>query len=120
MSRTTEALAGDTIDAIATARGLANALIEIRQGPDRREARNAIAWAERLARVFAADHRRSAVRRTTPRSWQIAPMGDGSSSGKTLFRNLTRSEVKERSVALQETELRSRNEHGESTGDGYD
>jgi predicted N-formylglutamate amidohydrolase len=45
------ALAGDTIDAIATARGLANALIEIRQDLIA-EARNAIAWAERLARVL--------------------------------------------------------------------
>jgi predicted N-formylglutamate amidohydrolase len=45
------ALAGDTIDEIATARGLANALIEIRQ--DLIAERNgAIAWAERLARVL--------------------------------------------------------------------
>ena len=42
------ALAGDTIDEIATARGLANALIEIRQDLIA-EGRNAIAWAERLA-----------------------------------------------------------------------
>src|SRR6185437_12333383 len=46
------ALAGDTIDAIATSRGLSNALIEIRQDliADRR---SAIAWAERLARLLA-------------------------------------------------------------------
>jgi predicted N-formylglutamate amidohydrolase len=45
------ALAGDTIDEIATARGLANALIEIRQ--DLIAERNgAIAWAERLARAL--------------------------------------------------------------------
>ena len=44
------ALAGDTIDAVATARGLANALIEIRQ--DLVEERpGAIAWAERFARL---------------------------------------------------------------------
>jgi predicted N-formylglutamate amidohydrolase len=45
------ALAGDTIDDIATARGLANALIEVRQDfiadPDGAEA-----WAERLARLI--------------------------------------------------------------------
>jgi predicted N-formylglutamate amidohydrolase len=45
------ALAGDTIDEIATARGLANALIEIRQDLIV-EGRNAIAWAERLARAL--------------------------------------------------------------------
>jgi predicted N-formylglutamate amidohydrolase len=45
------ALAGDTIDAVATARGLANALIEIRQdlidGPA-----GVTAWAERFARLL--------------------------------------------------------------------
>jgi predicted N-formylglutamate amidohydrolase len=45
------ALAGDTIDEIATARGLANALIEIRQDLIA-EGRNATAWAERLARAL--------------------------------------------------------------------
>ena len=45
------ALAGDTIDAIATSRGLANALIEIRQDLIA-ERDNAIAWAERLGRVL--------------------------------------------------------------------
>jgi predicted N-formylglutamate amidohydrolase len=45
------ALAGDTIDEIATARGLANALIEIRQDLIA-ERKTAIAWAERLARVL--------------------------------------------------------------------
>jgi len=46
------ALAGDTIDAIATSRGLSNALIEMRQDliADRR---SASAWAERLARLLA-------------------------------------------------------------------
>ena len=43
------ALAGDTIDAVATARGLANALIEIRQDLVDDPA-SAIAWAERFAR----------------------------------------------------------------------
>ena len=45
------ALAGDTIDAVATARGLANALIEIRQDLIDRPA-GALAWAERLARLL--------------------------------------------------------------------
>ena len=45
------ALAGDTIDAIATARGLANALIEIRQDLIDEPA-GAIAWAERFARLL--------------------------------------------------------------------
>jgi predicted N-formylglutamate amidohydrolase len=45
------ALAGDTIDEIATARGLANALIEIRQDLIA-ERRTAIAWAERVARAL--------------------------------------------------------------------
>jgi predicted N-formylglutamate amidohydrolase len=45
------ALAGDTIDEIATARGLANALIEIRQDLIA-EGRNATHWAERLARIL--------------------------------------------------------------------
>ena len=45
------ALEGDTIDAIATARGLANALIEVRQDliATRQEAE---AWADRLARLL--------------------------------------------------------------------
>jgi predicted N-formylglutamate amidohydrolase len=46
------ALAGDTIDEIATSRGLANVLIEIRQDLIA-ERRHAVAWAERLARVLA-------------------------------------------------------------------
>jgi predicted N-formylglutamate amidohydrolase len=58
------ALAGDTIDAIATARGLANALIEIRQ--DLIAASDgALAWAGRLARLLApilADRRTRAPR----------------------------------------------------------
>jgi predicted N-formylglutamate amidohydrolase len=45
------ALTGDTIDAIATSRGLANALIEIRQDQIA-ERNNAIAWAERIGRVL--------------------------------------------------------------------
>jgi predicted N-formylglutamate amidohydrolase len=45
------ALAGDTIDEIATARGLSNALIEIRQDLIAEE-RNAITWAGRLARAL--------------------------------------------------------------------
>ncbi len=45
------ALAGDTIDAVATARGLANALIEIRQDLIAEPA-GALAWADRLARLL--------------------------------------------------------------------
>jgi predicted N-formylglutamate amidohydrolase len=45
------ALEGDTIDDIATARGLANALIEVRQDLIATE-RDAEAWAERLARLL--------------------------------------------------------------------
>jgi len=44
-------LPGDTIDAIATARGLANALIEIRQDLIG-ERVGALAWAERIARLL--------------------------------------------------------------------
>jgi predicted N-formylglutamate amidohydrolase len=45
------ALAGDTIDATATSRGLANALIEIRQDLTA-ESNTAFAWAERIARLL--------------------------------------------------------------------
>ena len=45
------ALAGDTIDAIATARGLANALIEVRQDLIA-EGEGARVWAARLARLL--------------------------------------------------------------------
>ena len=45
------ALAGDTIDAIATSHGLANALIEIRQDLIA-ETTNALGWAERIARLL--------------------------------------------------------------------
>jgi predicted N-formylglutamate amidohydrolase len=46
------ALAGDTINAVATARGLSNALIEVRQDliGDRESAES---WADRLARIVA-------------------------------------------------------------------
>ena len=45
------ALPGDTIDASATARGLANALVEIRQDLIA-ERKDALAWAERIARLL--------------------------------------------------------------------
>jgi predicted N-formylglutamate amidohydrolase len=45
------ALAGDTVDAVATARGLTNALIEVRQDLIAAEA-GAEAWAGRLARLL--------------------------------------------------------------------
>ena len=85
------ALAGDTIDAIATSRGLANALIEIRQDLIA-ERMNAIAWAERIARALRpiiADRRSRA-----PADFGTPRVGDRSSSGKTLFRNLTRRDVR--------------------------
>ena len=68
------ALAGDTIDAIATSRGLANALIEIRQDLIA-ERRNAIAWAERIARVLRpiiADRRSRAPADFGSRAWATA------------------------------------------------
>jgi predicted N-formylglutamate amidohydrolase len=45
------ALPGDTIDAVATSRGLANALIEIRQDLIA-ERESALAWAERIVRLL--------------------------------------------------------------------
>ncbi len=45
------ALAGDTIDATATSRGLANALIELRQDLIA-EKKDALAWAARIARLL--------------------------------------------------------------------
>jgi predicted N-formylglutamate amidohydrolase len=45
------ALTGDTIDALATSRRLANALIEIRQDLIA-ERKNALAWADRIARLL--------------------------------------------------------------------
>jgi predicted N-formylglutamate amidohydrolase len=45
------ALSGDTVDAVATARGLANALIEIRQDLIAKP-QGALAWAERFARLL--------------------------------------------------------------------
>jgi predicted N-formylglutamate amidohydrolase len=68
------ALAGDTIDEIATARGLANALIEIRQDLIA-EAHNAIAWAERLARALRpiiADRRSREPADLGSRAWSTS------------------------------------------------
>jgi predicted N-formylglutamate amidohydrolase len=68
------ALAGDTIDEIATARGLANALIEIRQDLIA-ESRNAIAWAERLARALRpiiADRRSREPADLGSRAWSTS------------------------------------------------
>jgi predicted N-formylglutamate amidohydrolase len=68
------ALAGDTIDEIATARGLANALIEIRQDLIA-EGRNAIAWAERIARALRpiiADRRSREPADLGSRAWTTA------------------------------------------------
>ena len=65
------ALAGDTIDEIATARGLANALIEIRQDLIA-EGRDATAWAERLARALRpiiADRRSREAADLGSRAW---------------------------------------------------
>ena len=46
------ALAGDTIDATATSRGLANALIELRQDLIATKKKDALAWAARIARLL--------------------------------------------------------------------
>jgi predicted N-formylglutamate amidohydrolase len=67
------ALAGDTIDEIATARGLANVLIEIRQDVIA-ERNEVIAWAERLARVLGpiiADRRWREAADLGSRAWAI-------------------------------------------------
>ena len=59
-------LPGDTINAIATARGLANALIELRQ--DLIGERGAAeAWADRLARIVAPLAAPAAIR--APQDW---------------------------------------------------
>ena len=98
------ALAGDTIDAIATSRGLANALIEIRQDLIA-ERRNAIAWAERIARVLRpiiADRRSRAPADFGTRAW-----ASRSSPGKTLVRNLTRRDVQgDPSPSTKQVEVR--------------
>jgi predicted N-formylglutamate amidohydrolase len=65
------ALAGDTIDEIATSRGLANALIEIRQDliADRK---SAAAWAERIGRLLGpiiADRRSREPADLGSRAW---------------------------------------------------
>jgi predicted N-formylglutamate amidohydrolase len=68
------ALAGDTIDEIATARGLANALIEIRQDLIA-EGRDATAWAERLARALRpiiADRRSREPADLGSRAWSTS------------------------------------------------
>jgi predicted N-formylglutamate amidohydrolase len=68
------ALAGDTIDEIATARGLANALIEIRQDLIA-EGREATAWAERLARALrpiVADRRSREPADLGSRAWSTS------------------------------------------------
>jgi len=59
-------LPGDTINAIATARGLANALIELRQDLIGERAA-AEAWADRLARIVAPLVAPAATR--TPQDW---------------------------------------------------
>ena len=73
------ALAGDTIDAIATSRGLANALIEIRQDLIA-ERKDALAWALRIARLLrpiVADRRARA-----PADWGSRARKTGRGRGK--------------------------------------
>jgi predicted N-formylglutamate amidohydrolase len=68
------ALAGDTIDEIATARGLANALIELRQDLIA-EGRDATAWGERLARALRpiiADRRSREAADLGSRAWSTS------------------------------------------------
>ena len=72
-------LPGDTIDAIATSRGLANALVEIRQDLIA-ESEDALRWAERIARLLGpilADRGRAR------RRISAASPGRLSSPGKT-------------------------------------
>ncbi len=85
------ALAGDTIDAAATSRGLANVLIEIRQ--DLIGEKNERAGMGPAHRPPAqARPRRSAVARAR-RFWHARAAGS-SWPGKTLRRNLTRTDVR--------------------------
>ena len=68
------ALAGDTIDEIATARGLANALIELRQDLIA-EGHDATAWGERLARALRpiiADRRSREAADLGSRAWSTS------------------------------------------------
>jgi predicted N-formylglutamate amidohydrolase len=68
------ALAGDTIDEVATGRGLANALIEIRQDLIA-EGHDATAWAERLARALRpiiADRRSREPADLGSRAWSTS------------------------------------------------
>jgi predicted N-formylglutamate amidohydrolase len=80
------ALAGDTIDAIATSRGLANALIEIRQDLIT-EKKHAVSRAERIAPNSPSRPCRSRVTRAWE-FWQSGPRIH-SRPGKTLRGNLT-------------------------------
>ncbi len=80
------ALPGDTIDAIATSRGLANALIEIRQDLIANK-RDALGWAERLARLLRpvlADRELRA-----PADFRGQAKRSAHGRGKTRRRNLT-------------------------------
>lgn len=84
------ALAGDTVDAVATSRGLANALIEIRQDLIA-ERTGAIAWAERIAR-----HLRPIL--VDPAARAQADFGSRARgkrvTGENPLRHLTRSDVR--------------------------
>jgi predicted N-formylglutamate amidohydrolase len=57
---------GDTVNAVATARGLANALVEVRQDLIADQA-SAEAWGDRLARIFAPLI--APIEARTPRDW---------------------------------------------------
>jgi predicted N-formylglutamate amidohydrolase len=79
------ALAGDTIDAIATSRGLANALIEIRQDLIAGR-KDALAWAQRIARLLApivADPRARAPADYGSRARKAAVRGRGKAPSAT-------------------------------------
>ena len=60
------ALTGDTIDAVATARGLSNVLIEVRQDLIA-DQESAEAWADRLARILAPIIAQPSIR--APEDW---------------------------------------------------
>ena len=83
------ALAGDTIDAIATSRGLANALIEIRQDLIA-ERKDALAWAARIARLLRPS---SPIGERARRRIWAAGRGGPLRPGKTVSRDLTRRDV---------------------------
>ena len=104
-------MAGDTIDAIATSRGLANALVEIRQDLIA-ESEDALGVGRADRPPLGADPRRSGVARAGE-FWH-SRAGDCSSPGKTPLRDLTRGDVRSDPSRSRNLERGHGNEHGES------